>query len=209
MFSVMWTSTAPTSARGRCCGPCHEGEDVVAGIGEQAGVIAIGDGLAVAFQIESHNHPSAVEPYQGAATGVGGILRDIFAMGARPDRGARRAALRRSVGRPHAPPRSTASCAARRLRQLRRRAHRGRRARLDPSYQGNPLVNVMAIGLLGDGMLMHASRRRPGNLVVLYGSATGRDGIGGASVLAARPSADRTRPSVRRSRWATPSPRSS
>ncbi len=139
-----------------------KGEDVVAGIGEQAGVIAIGDGLAVAFKIESHNHPSAVEPYQGAATGVGGILRDIFAMGARPI--AVLDALR--FGDPSDP----------RTRHLVDGVVRGvggygncvgvptvgGELVFDPSYQGNPLVNVMAIGLLEDGMLTHASRRRPG-----------------------------------------------
>ncbi len=153
-------------------------------MGEQAGVIAIGDGLAVAFKIESHNHPSAVEPYQGAATGVGGILRDVFAMGARPI--AVLDALR--FGDPSDP----------RTRHLVDGVVRGvggygncvgvptvgGELVFDPSYQGNPLVNVMAIGLLEDGMLTRASADGPGNLVVLYGSATGRDGIGGASVLA-------------------------
>ena len=153
-------------------------------MGEQAGVIAIGDGLAVAFKIESHNHPSAVEPYQGAATGVGGILRDVFAMGARPI--AVLDALR--FGDP-----SDA-----RTRHLVDGVVRGvggygncvgvptvgGELVFDPRYQGNPLVNVMAIGLLEEGMLTRASADGPGNLVVLYGSATGRDGIGGASVLA-------------------------
>src|SRR6187397_3002644 len=185
MFSVMWSEhcsyksskpllrTLPTA-----------GEGVVAGPGENAGVISIGDGLAVAFKIESHNHPSAVEPYQGAATGVGGILRDIFTMGARPI--AVLDALR--FGDP-----SDA-----RTRHLVDGVVRGvggygncvgvptvgGELVFDPSYQGNPLVNVMAIGLLEDGMLTHASGDGPGNLVVLFGSATGRDGIGGASVLA-------------------------
>jgi phosphoribosylformylglycinamidine synthase len=147
-------------------------------------VIAIGDGLAVAFKIESHNHPSAVEPYQGAATGVGGILRDVFAMGARPI--AVLDALR--FGEP----------GDARTRHLVDGVVRGvggygncvgvptvgGELVFDPGYQGNPLVNVMAIGLLEEGMLTRASADGPGNLVVLYGSATGRDGIGGASVLA-------------------------
>jgi phosphoribosylformylglycinamidine synthase len=171
----------------------------MASIGEQAGVIGIGDGLAVAFKIESHNHPSAVEPYQGAATGVGGILRDIFAMGARPI--AVLDALR--FGNP-----SDA-----RTRHLVDGVVRGvggygncvgvptvgGELVFDPSYQGNPLVNVMAIGLLEDGMLTRASADGPGNLVVLYGSATGRDGIGGASVLASATFGDQDpskRPSV-------------
>jgi len=200
MFSVMWSEHCSyKSSRPLLKLLPTKGEDVVAGIGEQAGVIAIGDGLAVAFKIESHNHPSAVEPYQGAATGVGGILRDIFAMGARPI--AVLDALR--FGDP-----SDA-----RTRHLVDGVVRGvggygncvgvptvgGELVFDPSYQGNPLVNVMAIGLLEDGMLMHASADGPGNLVVLYGSATGRDGIGGASVLASATFGDQDpskRPSV-------------
>ena len=185
MFSVMWSEhcsyksskpllrTLPTA-----------GEGVVAGPGENAGVISIGGGLAVAFKIESHNHPSAVEPYQGAATGVGGILRDIFTMGARPI--AVLDALR--FGDP----------ADARTRHLVDGVVRGvggygncvgvptvgGELVFDPSYGGNPLVNVMAIGLLEERRLTLAAAPGPGNLVVLYGSATGRDGIGGASVLA-------------------------
>jgi len=160
------------------------GEGVIAGPGENAGVVSIGDGLAVAFKIESHNHPSAVEPYQGAATGVGGILRDIFTMGARPI--AVLDALR--FGDPANP----------RTRHLVDGVVRGvggygncvgvptvgGELVFDPSYQGNPLVNVMAIGLLEERHLTLASAPGPGNLVVLFGSTTGRDGIGGASVLA-------------------------
>ena len=185
MFSVMWSEhcsyksskpllkTLPTA-----------GEGVVAGPGENAGVISIGDGLAVAFKIESHNHPSAVEPYQGAATGVGGILRDIFTMGARPI--AVLDALR--FGDPTDP----------RTRHLVDGVVRGvggygncvgvptvgGELVFDPTYQGNPLVNVMAIGLMEERLLTLAAAPGPGNLVVLFGSATGRDGIGGASVLA-------------------------
>ncbi|HEV8402079.1 MAG TPA: phosphoribosylformylglycinamidine synthase subunit PurL [Candidatus Limnocylindrales bacterium] len=185
MFSVMWSEhcsyksskpllrTLPTT-----------GEGVVAGPGENAGVISIGDGLAVAFKIESHNHPSAVEPYQGAATGVGGILRDIFTMGARPI--AVLDALR--FGDP----------ADAHTRHLVDGVVRGvggygncvgvptvgGELVFDPTYGGNPLVNVMAIGLLEERRLTLAAAPGPGNLVVLFGSATGRDGIGGASVLA-------------------------
>jgi phosphoribosylformylglycinamidine synthase len=200
MFSVMWSEHCSyKSSRPLLKTLPTTGRDVVAGVGEQAGVIAIGDGLAVAFKIESHNHPSAVEPYQGAATGVGGILRDIFAMGARPI--AVLDALR--FGDP-----SDA-----RTRHLVDGVVRGvggygncvgvptvgGELVFDPSYQGNPLVNVMAIGLLEEGMLTHASGDGPGNLVVLYGSATGRDGIGGASVLASATFGDQDpskRPSV-------------
>ena len=185
MFSVMWSEhcsyksskpllrTLPTAGVG-----------VVAGPGENAGVISIGDGLAVAFKIESHNHPSAVEPYQGAATGVGGILRDIFTMGARPI--AILDALR--FGDP----------ADARTRHLVNGVVRGvggygncvgvptvgGELVFDPSYGGNPLVNVMAIGLLDERHLTLAQAPGPGNLAVLFGSTTGRDGIGGASVLA-------------------------
>ncbi len=185
MFSVMWSEhcsyksskpllrTLPTA-----------GADVVAGPGENAGVVSIGGGLAVAFKIESHNHPSAVEPYQGAATGVGGILRDIFTMGARPI--AILDALR--FGDP----------ADARTRHLVDGVVRGvggygncvgvptvgGELVFDPSYQGNPLVNVMAIGLMEERRLTLATAGRPGDLVVLFGSTTGRDGIGGASVLA-------------------------
>jgi phosphoribosylformylglycinamidine synthase len=200
MFSVMWSehcsyksskpllSTLPT-----------RGEGVVAGPGENAGVVSIGDGLAVAFKLESHNHPSAVEPYQGAATGVGGILRDIFTMGARPI--AVLDALR--FGDP----------AEARTRHLVDGVVRGvggygncvgvptvgGELVFDPSYADNPLVNVMAIGVLEERLLTRAAAPGPGNLAVLFGSATGRDGIGGASVLASATFADEDaskRPSV-------------
>jgi phosphoribosylformylglycinamidine synthase len=174
-------------------------DGVVAGPGENAGVISIGDGLAVAFKIESHNHPSAVEPYQGAATGVGGILRDIFTMGARPI--AVLDALR--FGDPSDV----------RTRHLVDGVVRGvggygncvgvptvgGELVFDPSYAGNPLVNVMAIGLLDEADLTLAAAPGEGNLVVLFGSTTGRDGIGGASVLASATFADddpSKRPSV-------------
>ena len=200
MFSVMWSEhcsyksskpllrTLPTAGAG-----------VVAGPGENAGVVSIGDGLAVAFKLESHNHPSAVEPYQGAATGVGGILRDIFTMGARPI--AVLDALR--FGDPSDP----------RTRHLVDGVVRGvggygncvgvptvgGELVFDPSYGDNPLVNVMAIGILEERLLTLASAPGPGNLAVLFGSATGRDGIGGASVLASATFTDQDaskRPSV-------------
>jgi phosphoribosylformylglycinamidine synthase II len=187
MFSVMWSEHCSYKSsrpllRTLPTGSAADG--VVAGPGENAGVISIGDGLAVAFKIESHNHPSAVEPYQGAATGVGGILRDIFTMGARPI--AVLDALR--FGDP-----SDA-----RTRHLVDGVVRGvggygncvgvptvgGELVFDPSYAGNPLVNVMAIGLLDEADLTLAAAPGEGNLVVLFGSTTGRDGIGGASVLA-------------------------
>ncbi len=185
MFSVMWSEHCSyKSSRSLLRTLPTEGPGLIAGPGENAGVVSIGDGLAVAFKIESHNHPSAVEPYQGAATGVGGILRDIFTMGARPI--AVLDALR--FGDPGDP----------RTRHLVDGVVRGvggygncvgvptvgGELVFDPSYQGNPLVNVMAIGLLAEQRLTLAAAPGPGNLVVLFGSATGRDGIGGASVLA-------------------------
>jgi phosphoribosylformylglycinamidine synthase subunit PurL len=185
MFSVMWSEHCSyKSSKPLLKTLPVAGEGVVAGPGENAGVISIGDGLAVAFKIESHNHPSAVEPYQGAATGVGGILRDIFTMGARPI--AVLDALR--FGDP----------ADARTRHLVDGVVRGvggygncvgvptvgGELVFDPTYQGNPLVNVMAIGLMEERLLTLAAAPGPGNFVVLFGSTTGRDGIGGASVLA-------------------------
>jgi phosphoribosylformylglycinamidine synthase len=202
MFSVMWSEHCSYKSsrpllRTLPIGTAADG--VVAGPGENAGVIAIGDGLAVAFKIESHNHPSAVEPTQGAATGVGGILRDIFTMGARPI--AVLDALR--FGDP----------ADARTRHLVEGVVKGvggygncvgvptvgGELVFDPSYAGNPLVNVMAIGLLEIDDLTLAAAPGAGNLVVLFGSTTGRDGIGGASVLASATFGDQDaskRPSV-------------
>src|SRR5438034_8421914 len=200
MFSVMWSEHCSyKSSKPLLRTLPTRGEGAVAGRGETAGVVSIGDGLAVAFKLESHNHPSAVEPYQGAATGVGGILRDIFTMGARPV--AVLDALR--FGDPAEP----------RTRHLVDGVVRGvggygncvgvptvgGELVFDPSYADNPLVNVMAIGLLEERHLTRAAAPGPGNLVVLFGSTTGRDGIGGASVLASATFADddpSKRPSV-------------
>jgi phosphoribosylformylglycinamidine synthase len=185
MFSVMWSEHCSyKSSRPLLRSLPTGGADVVAGPGENAGVVRIGDGLAVAFKLESHNHPSAVEPTQGAATGVGGILRDIFTMGARPI--AVLDALK--FGDPE-----TA-----RTRHLVRGVVRGvggygncvgvptvgGELGFHPGYQENPLVNVMAVGVLEERHLTRAAAPGPGNLAVLFGSTTGRDGIGGASVLA-------------------------
>ncbi len=151
------------------------------GPGENAGVVDVGDGVAVAFKVESHNHPSAVEPYQGAATGVGGILRDIVAMGARPialldglwfgapDQHFRRAVAGighygNSVGVPTV----------------------GGATVFDEAYRDNCLVNAMCVGILPSERVTRAKASGPGNLVVLFGATTGRDGIGGASVLASK-----------------------
>ena len=185
MFSVMWSEHCSyKSSRRHLATLPTAGPDVVAGPGENAGVIAIGEGLAVAFKLESHNHPSAVEPYQGAATGVGGILRDIFTMGARPiavldalkfgdPSEARTRSLVRGVVRGVG---GYGNCVG--VPTI------GGELVFHPSYADNPLVNVMAIGLLEERHLTRAAAPGPGNLVVLFGSTTGRDGIGGASVLA-------------------------
>jgi len=154
---------------------------VLQGPGENAGVISIGDGLAVAFKIESHNHPSAVEPYQGAATGVGGILRDVFTMGARP------IAMLNSL--------RFGPLEGARVRYLFAGVVKGigdygncvgvptvaGDVMFDPSYEGNPLVNAMCVGLMHESELMRAVAQGVGNPIIAVGARTGRDGIHGAS----------------------------
>jgi phosphoribosylformylglycinamidine synthase len=154
---------------------------VLQGPGENAGVISIGDGLAVAFKIESHNHPSAVEPYQGAATGVGGILRDVFTMGARP------IAMLNSL--------RFGSLDDARVRYLFAGVVRGigdygncvgiptvaGEIVFDPAYERNPLVNAMCVGLLHEEDLIRAKAQGVGNPIMAVGARTGRDGIHGAS----------------------------
>jgi phosphoribosylformylglycinamidine synthase II len=170
-----------------------EGEHVVMGPGENAGAVDVGDGLVCAFKVESHNHPSAVEPFQGAATGVGGILRDIFAIGARP------IAVLDSLrfGEPGAAA-GTASDAGARSRYLLQGAvsgigHYGNsigvptvggEVYFEAPYEQNCLVNAMALGLAPREQLIRSAAAGPGNQVILFGASTGRDGIGGASVLA-------------------------
>lgn len=175
------------------------GEHVLQGPGENAGVISVGDGWAVAFKMESHNHPSAIEPYQGAATGVGGIIRDIFTMGARP----------------------IASLNSLRFGTLDKPRQRylfegavagiggygnclgvptvGGEVYFEEAYEGNCLINAMSIGLMREERLMRAVAAGVGNKILLIGSTTGRDGIGGASVLASQEfdeKAEDKRPSV-------------
>jgi phosphoribosylformylglycinamidine synthase len=154
---------------------------VLQGPGENAGVISIGDGLAVAFKIESHNHPSAVEPYQGAATGVGGILRDVFTMGARP------IAMLNSL--------RFGSLDEARVRYLFGGVVKGigdygncvgiptvaGEVAFDQSYEGNPLVNAMCVGLMREDELIRAVASGVGNPIIAVGARTGRDGINGAS----------------------------
>ncbi len=187
MYSLMWSehcsyksskmvlSQLPTRA-----------SYVLQGPGENAGVIDIGGGLAVAFKMESHNHPSAVEPYQGAATGIGGIVRDIFTMGARPI--ACLDPLR--FGDPSKP----------RTRYLLGGVVAGIAGYgnclgiptvggdiyFDPCYDENPLVNVMCVGIMPKDKLIRGVATGVGNAVVLIGNRTGRDGIGGASILASQ-----------------------
>jgi phosphoribosylformylglycinamidine synthase II len=191
MYAVMWSEHCSyKSSRLHLRRLPTEGTAVLVGPGENAGVVDVGDGIAVAFRIESHNHPSAIEPYQGAATGVGGILRDVFTMGARPialmdplrfgplsDARSRWIAegvvsgisgYGNSVGVPTV----------------------GGEAVFDPTYQDNPLVNVFCLGLLPTERLVLGRASGVGNLAVLFGSTTGRDGIGGVSVLASAGFAD-------------------
>ncbi len=182
VFSLLWSEH---------CGYNHSalllerfpsgGERVLQGPGENAGVLDLGDGLAVAFKVESHNHPSAVEPFQGAATGVGGILRDIVAMGARP------VALLDGLrfGEPgHAFDRAVAGIGN--YGNSVGVPTVGGEAVFDAAYAGNCLVNAMCVGLLPTERVMRATAQTPGHLLVLYGATTGRDGIGGASVLASQ-----------------------
>ncbi|QWW19379.1 phosphoribosylformylglycinamidine synthase subunit PurL [Schaalia sp. 19OD2882] len=157
---------------------------LLVGMGQNAGVVDIGGGWAVTFKVESHNHPSFVEPYQGAATGVGGIVRDIISMGARPV--AVMDQLR--FGAPDHPDTARVvhgvvsgvggygNCLG--LPNI------GGETEFDPSYQGNPLVNALCLGVLRHEDIHLANATGEGNLVVLFGARTGGDGIGGASILA-------------------------
>lgn len=200
MYSLMWSEhcSYKHSRKALRMFP-NEGPAVLQGPGENAGVISVGDGWAVAFKMESHNHPSAIEPFQGAATGVGGVVRDIFAMGARPI--AVMGSLR--FGALDDP----------RQRYLFEGAVEGIGAYancigvptiggevyFEEAYSGNCLINAMGIGLMREDGLMRAVAAGPGNLLVLIGSTTGRDGIGAASVLASQEfdqKAEDMRPSV-------------
>jgi phosphoribosylformylglycinamidine synthase len=185
MFSLMWSEH---------CGYKHskrllktlpvEGGRLVLGPGENAGAVAVGD-LAVAFKVESHNHPSAVEPFQGAATGVGGILRDVFAIGARP------IAILDSLrfGEPARSPRSRyllehAVAGIGHYGNSIGIATVGGEVYFESAYEQNCLINAMCVGLIERDRLIRSAAAGVGNLLVLFGARTGRDGIGGASVLA-------------------------
>jgi phosphoribosylformylglycinamidine (FGAM) synthase-like enzyme len=200
MYAVMWSEHCSYKSSRRYLGRFPtEAAHVLVGPGEGAGVVDVGDGLAVALRIESHNHPSAVEPHQGAATGVGGIIRDVFSMGARPialmdplrfgplDDARNRylfegvvagiSSYGNSVGVPTV----------------------GGEVVFDSCYSANPLVNVLCLGVLPTERLVLARAEGEGNLAVLLGASTGRDGIGGASVLASAgfdERAEEKRPSV-------------
>ena len=200
MYSVMWSehcSYKSSKVHLRQFGDKQPKTDaLLVGIGENAGVVDVGDGWAVTFKVESHNHPSYIEPYQGAATGVGGIVRDILAMGARP------IAVMDSLrfGAPSHPDTTRVvsgivagvggygNCLG--LPNI------GGEAVFDPCYQGNPLVNALCVGAMRHEDIHLAKASGVGNLVVLYGARTGGDGIGGVSVLASE-SFDATGPAKR------------
>ena len=187
MYSLMWSEhcSYKHSRKALRMFP-NDGPAVLQGPGENAGVIGVGDGWAVAFKMESHNHPSAIEPYQGAATGVGGIIRDIFTMGARPiaslnslrfgtlDKPRQRYLFEGSV----AGIGGYGNCLG--VPTV------GGEVYFDEAYEGNCLINAMSLGLMREEKLMRATATGSGNLVLLIGSTTGRDGIGGASVLASQ-----------------------
>jgi phosphoribosylformylglycinamidine synthase len=188
LYSVMWSehcSYKSSKVHLRNLAPNEDqGRYLLAGIGANAGVVDIGQGYAVTFKIESHNHPSFVEPHQGAATGIGGIVRDILAMGARPV--AVMDALRFGPADAHDTARVLpgvvsgisfyGNCLG--LPNI------GGELAFDPSYVGNPLVNALCVGLMRHDDLKSAVATGAGNKVVLFGSRTGPDGVGGASVLA-------------------------
>jgi phosphoribosylformylglycinamidine synthase II len=185
MYSVMWSEHCSyKSSKVHLRRLPQEASWVIQGPGEGAGVIDCGDGVALAVRIESHNHPSAIEPYQGAATGVGGILRDIFSMGARPI-----ATMDPLRFGPFDEPRSR-WIAEGVIQGISGYGNAvgvptvGGELVVDPCYADNPLVNVLAMGLLPKDRLVLARASGMGSLAVLLGSSTGRDGIGGASVLA-------------------------
>jgi phosphoribosylformylglycinamidine synthase II len=185
MFSLMWSEHCAYKHSKKLLGQLPtEGPYLLMGPGENAGAVDVGGGLAVAFKVESHNHPSAVEPFQGAATGVGGILRDVFAVGARP------IAVLDSL--------RFGELDSARSRYLLEHAvagigHYGNSIGVptiggelyfEGPYEQNCLVNAMALGIAERDRLIRSAAAGPGNVLILFGALTGRDGIGGASVLA-------------------------
>jgi len=203
MYSIMWSEHCSYKSSKvhlrQFAEKAPRSERLLAGMGANAGVVRVSDRLAVTFKVESHNHPSFVEPYQGAATGVGGIVRDILAMGARPvavmdplrfgaaDHEDTKRVLPGVVGGIG----GYGNCLG--LPNI------GGEVVFDECYQGNPLVNALCVGVLPVDRLQHKGAAGPGNVVVLMGAKTGRDGIGGVSVLASATfdsDSDRRRPSV-------------
>src|SRR3954451_7510418 len=185
MLSLMWSEhCAYKHSRKLLRRLPTEGPYVLMGPGENAGVVDVGGGLGVAFKVESHNHPSAVEPFQGAATGVGGILRDVFAVGARPiavldslrfgelDSPCSRFLLARAVGGIGHYGNSIGVATV------------GGEIAFESAYEHNCLVNAMCLGIASEERMIRSAAAGVGNHLVLLGALTGRDGIGGASVLA-------------------------
>jgi phosphoribosylformylglycinamidine synthase len=185
MFSLLWSEHCAYKHSKKLLGTLPtEGPRVVMGPGENAGAVDIGNGHSIAFKVESHNHPSAVEPFQGAATGVGGILRDVIALGARP------IAMLDSLRFGELETERTRYLVDGVVRGI---GHYGNSMGIptvggeiyfEPPYEQNPLVNAMCVGLARTDEMVRAAAAGTGNKVVLIGSLTGRDGIGGASVLA-------------------------
>ncbi|WP_375406703.1 AIR synthase related protein, partial [uncultured Amnibacterium sp.] len=190
MYSVMWSEHCSYKSSKQYLRRFGEKvtprmrEHLMVGMGQNAGVVDIGQGWAVTFKVESHNHPSYIEPFQGAATGVGGIVRDIIAMGARP------VAIMDQLRFGDLAEADTLRVVHGVVAGI---AHYGNCLGLpniggetvfDPVYQGNPLVNALAVGVLRHEDLRLANATGAGNKVVLFGARTGGDGIGGASILA-------------------------
>ncbi|WP_395295213.1 phosphoribosylformylglycinamidine synthase subunit PurL [Kitasatospora hibisci] len=188
MYSVMWSehcSYKSSKVHLKQFGEkAPENDAMLVGIGENAGVVDVGQGYAVTFKVESHNHPSYIEPYQGAATGIGGIVRDILAMGARPVAvmdplrfgAADHPDTRRVLPGIVAGIGGYGNCLG--LPNI------GGEVVFDSCYQGNPLVNALCVGVMKHEDIHLAKASGPGNKVILYGARTGGDGIGGVSVLA-------------------------
>ncbi|HUR14599.1 MAG TPA: phosphoribosylformylglycinamidine synthase subunit PurL [Mycobacteriales bacterium] len=188
MYSIMWSEHCSYKSSKvyfqRHFAKIPKGDRMLVGMGENAGVVDVGEGLAVTFKVESHNHPSYVEPYQGAATGIGGIVRDILTMGARPILvmdplrfgDADHPDTKRVFPGVIAGIGGYGNCLG--LPNV------GGEVVFDPSYQGNPLVNALCLGVMPVDRIQLSAARGVGNVVVLLGAKTGRDGIGGVSVLA-------------------------
>src|SRR5437016_9267544 len=200
MFGAMWSEHCAYKHSKKLLRTLpSRGASVAVGPGENAGAVDLGDGLLCVFKVESHNHPSAIEPFQGAATGVGGILRDVFAMGARPTAVLNALffglpddpAVRRTISGVTGGISFYGNCVG--IPDV------AGHISFEPCYADNPLVNAMCVGFARSEALRKASGARPGSAVYLVGSDTGRDGIAGASLLASfelGSGSDAKRPSV-------------